>query len=685
MWRLATMLAALMLCLVPATGAAESGTGCAAIPVIGVEGDASFANLQTRMPVPLKSGERTTRYEIGATLDAGAHTLRGNQRMHWRNRSSVTVCALYLHQDLNAFEGHGTRYMARQRTHGVEPQVPRGEWGYSQITLLRQDGMDATWTYAKAGDMPSTDRSVVRVALPQPVPPDATTTLELGFIARLPGAWAASGRVGDFHFASAWFPQVAALQLPGERGAPALRWNAPAFAGGMADRERADFDVHMEVPHDYVAVSSGHTLDVTRSRNGRRDYHFVQYGAATLAWAADPRFAAQPLEYPYVSGNGTPVTLRVFYRPGQAATAAGVLATMADALSRYTAALGTYPASTWNAVIAPRNADALAAQTVPGLFAALAAPTTDASAAIARERHVLAALGSAYLPEGTDERFRSGVQRYWVERFLQAKGDARDTQGEGWLHALVAPWQAAFLAQRARARERSDDDGAYARHVARVLQDLEPRIGTAAMDRAFRAWRHSARAGYPDTGQVRWLMADGSGRPGAFLQAFALMDAGRPVDDRIVSFGSQELLPAPGYVLRGGTRIEASAADVRRAIDDRRRRWKQAPQGAGPFAYRTEVVVQRDGAIVPRVLTVTFADGSTRSIEWRDGRNPARFHWTTPTPAVSALLDPQQPRRLDRNRFDDGRTLQVQEGPVRRWSQALADLALFAASWVAQL
>jgi hypothetical protein len=469
------------------------------------------------------------------------------------------------------------------------------------------------------------------------------------------------------------------LQLPGERGAPALRWNAPAFAGSLADRERADFDVHMEVPPDYVAVSSGHTLDVARTRNGRRNYHFLQYGAATLAWAADRNFFAQPLEYPYVAGNGSPVTLRVYYRPGQAATAVRVLGSMADALARYTAALGTYPASTVNAVVSPRNASTLAAQSVPGLFAVPSAPRTDAVEDI--ERHVVAAIGSAYLPDSTDDDFRAGIQRYWADRFVPAReADAKRT---GWLHALVAPWQAVLAAQRTRVRERDDDEAARARWVARVLHDLQLRVGTAAIDRGFRAWRHSARVGYPDTGQVRWLMADASGRAEPFLQAFSILDAGQPVNDRIAGFSSVELVPQAGYVLRDGSRVEVTAADVRQAIDDRRR-WRASPR-TGSFAYRTEVVVQRDGAIVPQALAVTFADGSTRTVEWNDGRNRVRFEWTTRAPAVSAVLDPQRQRRLDRNRFDDGRTLRVQAGPVARWSEQVAGLVQFASTWVAQL
>jgi hypothetical protein len=96
-------------------------------------------------------------------------------------------------------------------------------------------------------------------------------------------------------------------------------------------------------------------------------------------------------------------------------------------------------------------------------------------------------------------------------------------------------------------------------------------------------------------------------------------------------------------------------------------------------------VVQRDGAIVPQALAVTFADGSTRTVEWNDARNRVRFQWTTRAPAVSAVLDPQRQRRLDRNRFDDGRTLRVQAGPVARWSEQVAGLVQFASTWVAQL
>ena len=656
--------------------------GCSAIPLVELDGDNSFANVQTRAPIPLRSQQRTVRYEIGASFDAKTHTIHGNERVHWRNRSSAAVCTLYLHLDLNAFESYGTRYMGLLRTRGLDVNVPAGQWGYSELTQLRQNGVDVPWIYAPSSERPATDRSVVRMDLPFPVAPGETATLEVGFVSRLPGDWAPSGYAGDFNLAAGWFPQIATLQLPGELGAPELRWNAPGYIGRYGARERADFDVELDMPYGYVVAASGETHSVLRTRNGRRMHRFVQEDATSFAWAADPGFFAQPLEYVYDAGAGAPLTVRVFYRPGHTATAVALLGTMVDALSRYTTALGAYPTETLTAVVAPDTTRAIGNQAMPGLFTAR---NPKAGGESALQWHVLGAVGIAYVPEGTDDAFRDGVQRYWSARFMPPEGAPQAGADNGtWLHRLIAPWVAAFGAERAHVQGRLDAEATRADHVARVLRDLEQRIGAPAIDQAFRAWRRGARAGYPDTGQVRWLMADASDRSDEVLQAFAVMDAGLAADDRILRFTSVEALPQPGYLPSRGQRVEVTADDVRRSIREARKRW-HGPHGTGPFAYRTEVVVQRDGAKVPQTLTVVFADGSSRSVQWDDMRNPVRFEWTTPAPAVSAQLDPQRQVALDPDKLDDGRTLHADLAPVRRWGEAIAAWAQVAASWVALL
>jgi hypothetical protein len=214
---------------------------------------------------------------------------------------------------------------------------------------------------------------VVRVDLPQPVAPGDVAELEMDFAARLPGAWAGTGRAGSFHLVSGWFPQIATLQLPGEQAAGWLQWNAYAFAGHYADREPSDFDVRIKVPRNYTVAASGEPLGVALQPN-HRDHHFVQQDAKTFAWAADSEFV-QPLEYEYTPPNGQPLTLRVLYRLGNAAAAVRVLGTMMDALTYYSASLGSYPTLSLTAVIAPRNAGQLAGQSFPALFTASGQPS----------------------------------------------------------------------------------------------------------------------------------------------------------------------------------------------------------------------------------------------------------------------------------------------------------------------
>lgn len=665
MWR-PIALVLVCLCAAPA-GVSAAPYDTLTCPVIPLAGEAGVDNMRTRAPLPLKIPQRTASYEIDATLDPDTHTIRGSQRVAWRNRSSVPVCALYLHLDLNAFESYDTRYMSLQRERGIEPRVPEGEWGYGELKRVRQGGLDAPWIYVQPAGSPATDHSVVRVDLPHPVAPGDVAQLEMDFVGRLPGAWAETGRAGSFHLVSGWFPQIATLQLPGEQAAGWLQWSAYAFTGDHADREPADFDVHIRVPRNYTVAASGEPRGVALSPT-HRDHHFVQHDAKTFAWTADSQFV-QPLEYVYTPPNGQPLTLRVLYRLGNAAAAVRVLGTMTDALTYYTAALGSYPTLTLTAVITPRNAGHLAGQSFPSLFTA----NGHDSGSGALDRPALSAIGSGYFSEGTDEVFREGAWRYWADRYQRFRGHAPQVTTErGWLRQLMEPWRLAFVGQRNKNATRMDSGNLRADHVAKVLHDVEMRIGAPAMDNAFRSWRRGVRAGYPDTSQTRWLIAEGSGYPEEFERAFAIMDSGMAVDDGILRFSSEKLLSRPGYVLRNGSRVELAPADVKQA-------------GQRTPAYRTIVVAQRGGVAVPQTLTVTFADGSKRSVRWNDTRTLAHFEWTTPVRAMSAQLDPQRHVVLDRNKFDDGRTLVADMEPVQRWTSELAAMVQLAASWLVLL
>ncbi len=84
--------------------------------------------------------------------------------------------------------------------------------------------------------------------------------------------------------------------------------------------------------------------------------------------------------------------------------------------------------------------------------------------------------------------------------------------------------------------------------------------------------------------------------------------------------------------------------------------------------------MRRDGAPVPQLLRVKFADGSHEDVRWNDGRRWARFDFTRPAKAVSAALDPEQKILLDTNKLNDSRTTMADGSASRRWSADAASL-----------
>ena len=206
--------------------------------------------------------DRVVSYSIDAELDPVKHTLRGKQQLTWRNRSAQPVCSVYVHLYLNAFEGPGSTFMTEQRasSSGFRSNVATkdGEYGYIRLDRVAQNGAPARWTFVQPDNGPKTDRSVVRIDLPQPVAPGASTTLDIDFFDQLPRVVARTGYYGSFHLVAQWFPKIGVLELPGERGATAPRWNAHEFhLHSEFYADYGSYDVRITVPKDYTVGATG--------------------------------------------------------------------------------------------------------------------------------------------------------------------------------------------------------------------------------------------------------------------------------------------------------------------------------------------------------------------------------------------------------------------------------------------
>jgi hypothetical protein len=218
------------------------------------------------------------------------------------------------------------------------------------------------------------------------------------------------------------------------------------------------------------------------------------------------------------------------------------------------------------------------------------------------------------------------------------------------------------------------------------MHDLEERLGKDVMARAMREYYRRWHFRHPSAADLRATLIDVSGNARAVNEIFDqfVYGTGR-IDDRVESIDNQEVLPLAGSWMNQGQRSEFVADDRDDQVDKQRDAWAKAhphsgPTTAGPFPWRGSVTVVRDGARVPQVLRVTFADGSHEDVHWDDDRRWARFVFTAPTKVVSAELDPEQKILLDDNKLNDSRTVKADSSASRRWTADLAALlqALYA-------
>ena len=687
------------------TAAAPAPVGaCPAIALAGADASAvrvpsaadAWGGPRTGKEATLSN--RTVSYSIDAQLDPVKHTITGKQVLTWRNRSTQPVCSLYLHLYLNAFDGPGSTFMTEQRASesGFRSNVDTkdGEFGFIRLDKVMQEGAAAKWTFVQPDGGPKTDRSVVRIDLPRPVAAGATTQLDIDFFDQLPRVVARTGYYGTFHLVAQWFPKVAVLELPGERGATSPRWNAHEFH--LHSEFYADFgsyDVRITVPRDYTVGATGALTGSPVEKDGKVTHRYVQHDVHDFAWTADNRYA-KPLVKTWNGPNG-PVQVSVLYTPDYISNAQPVLQATIDSLDYFSKTLGPYPYGTVTAVVPPYGADEAGGMEYPTFFTA-SSTRQDQPGTLGRfalDFVTIHEFGHGYFygivatNEFEEPMLDEGMNEYWNQRMMTArKQDLNLTTpllrafGIG---TKLSPFDmeriAASLDDPADAlginswsRLSSGSFGTVYSRTATLMRQIEALVGTPAMERAVRLYYERWKFRHPSVADLREALAEGTGRRdivNAHFDAF-IYGTGQ-VDDRVASIQTAELLPQPGYWTHAGKQVLIGSKALEKAIEDRRKAWKakhaDAKDWQGAFAYKTRVVVRRDGQKVPQVLRVRFADGSHRDLPVDTQGSWQRFELVTPAKAVSAQLDPDDLIRTDVSELNDSRTVEADGSASRRW------------------
>lgn len=661
--------------------------------------------------------DRVVNYDIAATLDPEKHTVDGQEKLTWRNRSDKEVRSVYLHMYLNAFEGNGSTMFQEHRFNQFEfrsdVRNKDGEWGHIELGKVAQGGADVKWSYVHPDGGPESDHTVVRFDLPKPVAPGGSTDLDIAFHDQLPRVVARAGYFGTFHLVGQWYPKIAVLELPGERGATEVRWNAHeyhAFSEFYADF--GNFDVKMTVPKGYTVGSTGEEQGTGVESGDKVTYHYVQGDVHDFAWTADNR-TAKPLEGTY-TGEGSPtVKVKVLYPPEYEATAAPSLKATIDALGYFSRTLGPYPYKTVTVVIPPYNAEEAGGMEYPTFFTADSHDKVDPTSLdqFAVDFVNIHEFGHGYFygilasNEFEEPMLDEGLNDYWDHHMLRAANYK--------IHLFPRPYNKLgldltaepFEIERAGADNHAPGDetgenswnrysttsyGSVYFRTATTMHDLEETIGRPTMERAFKQYYATWKFRHPSIADLQAVLSDVSGKPDVVAKAFAQqVYTTQKVDDKVKEFTSEEELPLPGTKLVAGKWTEVTQEQTDKAVEEQRKAWEEknpnAKEGTGPYPFRTTVLLRRAGLAVPQTLVVKFADGTSETVTWNDDKRWARYIWVKPVKAVSAQLDPNDLHYLDMNKLDDSRTIKADRSASRRWTSEFESLIQLTFSAMATL
>jgi hypothetical protein len=651
--------------------------------------------------------DRVVSYRIDAELDAAKHTVNGKQHMTWRNRSDRPVSKVYFHLYLNAFQNEGSTWFTERKVltaHGRSrgaAALKKGEWGWIELKQVKQGDAALKWQFVQPDGGPATDQTVVRIDLAEPVPAGGTLTLDIDFLSQLPRVVERTGWFGDFNLVAQWFPKIGVLELPGERGATAPRWNVHEFH--FNSEFYADFglyDVHLTVPSDYTVGAVGKLQRPPETANGKSTYHFVQGDVHDFAWVAARGYKTLDGSW---QGPGSPkVDVRVIYPDEYVASAGPVLKATTDSLTFFSNSLGAYPYETVTVVVPPYNASEAGGMEYPTFFTAegYAKVEPGTITQYMLDFVTIHEFGHGYFygllasNEFEEPMLDEGMNEYWDGRMTRDSGE-KIVLASGWMKRLgITPAMTGFEAERLRAglhqppdplganawdRLSSSSYGTVYSRTATAMHGLEERLGKPVLERAMHEYYRRWRFRHPSSADLRATLAEASGNPQVVNEIFDQYVYGTAhIDDRVASIDTVEVLPQAGSTLKDGKRSELDSEALDKQVDKQREDWdkahSKAKPGSGPFPWRSTVTVRRDGVPVPQLLRVKFADGSSEDVHWNDGRRWARFDFTKPSKVVSATLDPEQKIYLDANKLNDSRTSKTDGSASRRWSADAASL-----------
>jgi len=194
--------------------------------------------------------QQEVNYRIDVSLNDIEHSVKGFERITYKNNSPDTLYYIWFHLWQNAYKNDLTAFsdqlLENNRTDFYFSN--KDQKGYINQLDFRIDGM-----IANTEDHPQYI-DIIKVILPTPLKPNDSIEITTPFYEKLPFNFSRGGHVGQSYQLTQWYPKPAVYDQKG--------WHPmPYLDQGEFYSEFGKYDVRITIPKNYVVAATGKLQD----------------------------------------------------------------------------------------------------------------------------------------------------------------------------------------------------------------------------------------------------------------------------------------------------------------------------------------------------------------------------------------------------------------------------------------